>query len=666
MKCIKKLYQQKLICAILICFITGVLVSTLCGFHFGYYTNDDYNISFLVAQGEKCDLFLNYFLSSFLISLQGVFSFNCFVVFQQILCTVALIAIVFVLINRIQGVLGYIISTITCIFVFVSDVLVVQFTQTPIISCAAGMVLLTYAGYHEQRKPARYVQSIISTIFIIVSSLIRFDSFKVCLVLIFVYVVCIFFQLFRIKTKEIIKLKIVNIIKTSSLFLIVITISLTTSIGMFVTSNLIKENHDGYEQHLSYNSARSRIADYKTVPYEGNEEFYNSVGIHSQTELSMFGYDKEAYNSEVLNKIADYSEQIVQKGDSKPVFALKKTAKRFIRTLKDLYGSMLSIKEKLHLPIGNKLFLLTLVIMFSVILLLLLWVRRKSFQKSHIKSKTSIFKSIYYLLIISVWIAFFMTARITDNNILFVPLFLIIVAAMFFDKNKNYIAYILFSLAPIGLYLYQYNFRISYRVTFTFLFPSIIYMLSLIELPKINKKRTDIVKALVYSLMIIGLIIPTALCLQYFYPQCTLSFDMKLREYIDDNSDIVFIIGTPTNACVDKGYYNALLVPDIPKNEIMTAWINSSDFFVKDLQDKQINNILLDSINSNKRIVIEENENNDLDTQKNNYEDFYNIHYFNGNNTIKLVLEKTFEYNTKSNNPERNIKKIGIYRVVQK
>ena len=666
MKCIKKLYQQKLICAILICFITGVLVSTLCGFHFGYYTNDDYNISFLVAQGEKCDLFLNYFLSSFLISLKGVFSFNCFVVFQQILCTVALIAIVFVLINRIQGVLGYIISTITCIFVFVSDVLVVQFTQTPIISCAAGMVLLTYAGYHEQRKPARYVQSIISTIFIIVSSLIRFDSFKVCLVLIFVYVVCIFFQLFRIKTKEIIKLKIVNIIKTSSLFLIVITISLTTSIGMFVTSNLIKENHDGYEQHLSYNSARSRIADYKTVPYEGNEEFYNSVGIHSQTELSMFGYDKETYNSEVLNKIADYSEQIVQKGDSKPVFALKKTAKRFIRTLKDLYGSMLSIKEKLHLPIGNKLYLLTLVIMFSVIVLLLLWVRRKSFQNSHIKSKTSIFKVIYYLLIISVWIAFFMTARITDNNILFVPLFLIIVAAMFFDKNKNYIAYILFSLAPIGLYLYQYNFRISYRVTFTFLFPSIIYMLSLIELPKINKKRTDIVKALVYSLMIIGLIIPTALCLQYFYPQCTLSFDMKLREYIDDNSDIVFIIGTPTNACVDKGYYNALLVPDIPKNEIMTAWINSSDFFVKDLQDKQINNILLDSINSNKRIVIEENENNDLDTQKNNYEDFYNKHYFNGNNTIKLVLEKTFEYNTKSNNPERNIKKIGIYRVVQK
>lgn len=665
MKYIKKLYQQKFICAILICFITGVLVPTLCGFHFGYYTNDDYNISFLVAQGEKCDLFLNYFLSSFLVSLQGVFPFNCFVVFQQMLCTVALIAIVFVLINRIQGVLGCIISTITCIFVFVSDVLVVQFTQTPVIACTAGMVLLTYAGYHEQRKPVRYVQSIISMIFIILSSLIRFDSFKVCLVFIFVYVICIFFQLFRINTKEIIKLKIVSIIKTSSLFLIVVTISLTTSIGMFVTSNLIKENHDGYEQHLSYNSARSRIADYKTVSYDGNEEFYNSVGIHSQTELSMFGYDKEAYDSEVLNKIADYSEQIVQKGDSKPVFALKKTAKRFIRTLKDLYGSMLSIKEKLHLPIGNKLFLLTLVIMFSVILLLLLWVRRKSFQKSHIKSKTSIFKSIYYLLIISVWIAFFMITKITDNNILFIPLFLIIFAAMFFDKTKNYIAYILFSLAPIGLYLYQYNFRISYRVTFTFLFPSIIYMLSLIELPKINKKRTDIVKALVYSLMIIGLIIPSALCLQYFYPQCTLSFDMKLREYIDDNSNIVFIIGTPANACVDKGYYNALLVPDIPQNEIMTAWINSSDFFVKDLQDKQINNILLDSINSNKRIVIEENENNDLDTQKNNYEDFYNKHYFKGNNTIKLVLEKTFEYNTKSNNPERNIKGIGIYSVVQ-
>lgn len=259
-----------------------------------------------------------------------------------------------------------------------------------------------------------------------------------------------------------------------------------------------------------------------------------------------------------------------------------------------------------------------------------------------------------------------MIAKITDNSILFIPLFVIIVAAMFFDRTKNYIAYLLFSLATIGLYLYQYNFRISYRVTFTFLFPSIIYMLSLIEFPKIIKKRTDIVKAVVYSLMIISLIFPSVWCLQCFYPQCTLSFDMKLREYIDDNRDNVFIIGTLTNACVDEGYYNALLVPDVPKNEIMIAWSNSSDFFVKDLQDKQIHNILLDSINSNKRIVIEENETNDLNTQKMSYEDFYNIHYFNGNSKVKLVLEKTFEYNTKSNNPERNIIIIGIYRVVQK
>ena len=66
-----------------------------------------------------------------------------------------------------------------------------------------------------------------------------------------------------------------------------------------------------------------RVADYETVPYQGNESFYNSVGIHSQAELSMFGYDKESYNADTLNKIADCSEKIVQDGDSKPVFAIK-------------------------------------------------------------------------------------------------------------------------------------------------------------------------------------------------------------------------------------------------------------------------------------------------------------------------------------------------------
>ena len=651
----------------MIFFITGLIVSAFCGFKFAYYTNDDYQISFLLTKGEIHNLYVNLFFSSFLSKIQHIFpTINCFVIIQHICCSCSIIAIVYVLLTKIKSFWGVTISIIVSTFVFASDILIVQYSQTPIVLCTSGFLLGYYASLFENRKKIRTLQFIFSILLVFVASLFRFTPFLVGIAISFLFLISILFFKYRIARKSnSIKSSICMSIKKCLSLLLVFVISFALSFGCFFCTETLNTSDSNFSNYIEYNNARMRIADYETVPYEGNEEFYHSVGIHSQTELSMFGYDKELYNAETLNKIADYSEQIVQNGDSKPIYALKKTSKRFIRSINDIYGSVLSVKEKLHLPIGNKLFILMLVILCVGILLLLFWIWHKFSTKRHL-GKKAIFKTIYYLLIISVWITFFMIAKITDNSILFIPLFVIIVAAMFFDRTKNYIAYLLFSLATIGLYLYQYNFRISYRVTFTFLFPSIIYMLSLIEFPKIIKKRTDIVKAVVYSLMIISLIFSSVWCLQCFYPQCTLSFDMKLREYIDDNRDNVFIIGTPTNACVDEGYYNALLVPDVPKNEIIIAWSNSSDFFVKDLQDKQINNILLDSINSNKRIVIEENENNDLDTQKNNYEDFYNIHYFNGNNTIKLVLEKTFEYNTKSNNPERNIKKISIYRVVQK
>ena len=166
-------------------------------------------------------------------------------------------------------------------------------------------------------------------------------------------------------------------------------------------------------------------------------------------------------------------------------------------------------------------------------------------------------------------------------------------------------------------------------------------------------------------MLLVSFIIPSIWCLNRFYPQCTLNYNMSLRDYINNHSENIFIVGTQTNACVDEGYYNALFVPNIPDNEVLIAWTNSSDFFINDLKKKNINDILLDSINSNIRIVIEENGTNDLIEQKKNYEDFYNVHYFNGNNTVKLDLDKQFNYNIYCENPERSIKKVGVYKVVK-
>ena len=322
------------------------------------------------------------------------------------------------------------------------------------------------------------------------------------------------------------------------------------------------------------------------------------------------------------------------------------------------------MKERVHLPISNKLFLLMVaVLLFGIAILFIFLVYKRKTRLG--KEKTPKHNYILNTIIILTWLLFFLITKINDNNFLFLPLFIIVIVAMVFDKVKNHVAYILFTIAPMALYLYQYNFRISYRVSFAFLFPAILYMFCLVDFQKSRFNRKRIACMVLYSLLIVSFLFPSIWCLQRFYPQCSLIYDMKLRDYIIDNQDNVFIVNTPTNACVDEGYYNALLVPNIPDNEAMIAWTNSSDSFINDLKEKNINDILLDSINSNIRIVIEENGTNDLIEQKKNYEDFYNVHYFNGNNTVKLELDKQFNYNIYCENPERSIKKVGVYKVVK-
>ena len=662
---LKRLYSHKLLCSILICVLTGFLVSLVTGFRFEYYTNDDYQLSFLLIKGETHNLYVNNLLSMFLSQIQqALTAINCFVVFQFICCCLSMVIIVYVFFSKSKSIWSIFIAILVCGFVFASDVLIVQYSQTPIVICVSGFLLAYYATFFECRKKIQITQLVISILLIVLASLFRFTPFLVGLAISFIFIISKLFLCFFDDNNSHIKERIFYSFKKCFSLFLVFLISFSISFGADILSNVINSSSSSYSDFVEYNNARMRVADYETVPYQGNESFYNSVGIHSQAELSMFGYDKESYNADTLNKIADYSEKIVQDGDSKPVFAIKKTVKRVIRSLKDIYSSLLSVKESLHLPIGNKFFLLIVAVLLLGIAILFIFLVYK--RKTRLgKEKTPKHNYILNTIIILTWLLFFLITKINDNNFLFLPLFIIVIVAMVFDKVKNYVAYILFTIAPMALYLYQYNFRISYRVSFTFLFPAILYMICLTDFPKVKVNRRSIVKIVLYSMLLVSFIIPSIWCLNRFYPQCTLNYNMSLRDYINNHSENIFIVGTQTNACVDEGYYNALFVPNIPDNEVLIAWTNSSDFFINDLKKKNINDILLDSINSNIRIVIEENGTNDLIEQKKNYEDFYNVHYFNGNNTVKLELDKQFNYNIYCENPERSIKKVGVYKVVK-
>ena len=666
---LKRFYSHKFLCSVLICIIIGLIVSVVTGFRFEYYTNDDYQMSNLFKNGEVHNLLINFFLSSVLSFVQQQITFiNVFTVLQQICCLFSSVIVVYVLLKKLDAKFALLLSAMICSFIFVSDVLIIQFSQTPVVICVAGVVLAYYASLFETRRKYKLFQLIVSGSIIVIASLFRFTPFGVSAGFAFLFLICVICSNIcgSKKSEKFLSGIICSIRKCISLIL-VIAISFSSAFCLYIFSEIINSSDSSYSKFVEYNNARSRIDDYETAPYEGHEAFYNSVGINSNAELTLFRFDKNKYDAQTLNKIADYSEKVIQGGDSKPVYAIKKAVKRFYNSTKDIYRFILSVKEKINIPISNVLFLFFCVIILIGIAAFILIVHKK--KKPFVKSNKNRIRQIFGAFIVISWAVFFlitriMFAQITNHNFLFIPLFLIVLTAFFIDKAQNGFAYLVFSLAPMGLYLYQDSFRMSYRVSFSFLFPAVIFMLVLIEYPKDNASNNKIVKYVSYSTVLAGLALCTVWCVFRFYPQYSLYYDMKLRDYIEESNN-TFIVGTSTNACVDEGYYNSMLPPSIPENEIMLAWSNSSDYFENDLKDRQIQDILLDSINSDMRLVLKANEGTDLDEQKQTYEDYYNIHYFNGNKRIKLEIEKQFKYDVYCDNPERSIRKVGVYKVVE-
>lgn len=92
----------------------------------------------------------------------------------------------------------------------------------------------------------------------------------------------------------------------------------------------------------------------------------------------------------------------------------------------------------------------------------------------------------------------------------------------------------------------------------------------------------------------------------------------------------VFVNWITINCLIDEGYYNALYVPNVPDIEVIIGWYMYSNYFEKHLKETGTENLLLDIINQNKRIILMENEIMTLEEQGKQYESFYNTHYFHG------------------------------------
>ena len=110
----------------------------------------------------------------------------------------------------------------------------------------------------------------------------------------------------------------------------------------------------------------------------------------------------------------------------------------------------------------------------------------------------------------------------------------------------------------------------------------------------------------------------------------------------------VFVNWITINCLIDEGYYNALYVQNVPDIEVIIGWYMYSNYFEKHLKETGTENLLLDIIDQNKRIILVENEIMTLEKQEKQYESFYNTHYFHGEKRVSLETEIIYTFNKKS------------------
>lgn len=134
-----------------------------------------------------------------------------------------------------------------------------------------------------------------------------------------------------------------------------------------------------------YNAARTAVVDYRILPYEGNESFYSEVGINSSIELSKIGFDKERYNTQALNRIAEYSQKVLYGGETRIVFAARNTFDRLINSVKKLYYKFIRIKNTFGIKVSNRLSVAIVLFLFLLFGLIAFLVTRGLFRQSNVR-----------------------------------------------------------------------------------------------------------------------------------------------------------------------------------------------------------------------------------------------------------------------------------------
>lgn len=604
----------------------------LSGFNVYYGTNDDYASELLLLSGDDNSIFFNYFFTFLLTRLQGLFyGYNLLIISQVILCFISLVGVNYSFISRFGKKTGLIFSVITNIIYIPVCLILIQWTHTTVLVATAGYLCLFTALLVENRSKLRIIQAVLSTALVVTSSFYRFNAFEIVCFVVCLFLTCIILiDVWKKKNNDMsLKPAIIEALKKYGKTVLCVALTAVLAFSANIASNYLKNTSPEYSYFKSYNSARSSVVDYGTAQYEGNEKFYNSIGILSQNDLNIISSwyaDDKHFDTDTLKQISEYS--------SNDEFGL-----RF--SISNIF-SLIVQKIQAILPV-SPIFIIAAGILFAAAAIVLLYKLRNKL------------KFIFPLALIFVWAAFFYVFKITESSVLLVPIALLVLLQILFFNRYQYFLASAVSLFTVALYIYLNFSRINFRSTFTFLVPVFVFMLFLVDRDnlRVSVKAYKALSIKLIAVVSAAVLFLSSVSVQLYVWNSMISIrnttdDQKLLNYVLDNQDKVFIFKTKTNKVLLKNYNLPLKSNGIYENTVMFGgWTVGSPYYHDSLEKNNISDIFVDGINSdNIRYIFDNSEEN-----VSMLEIYYNEHFAKDGYEINLVEQDNF-------------KDVSVYRVV--
>lgn len=599
------------ITSIIIVIITFVFFYALNGFRIVYESYDDYPMTVFLNNADDTFLYIGIFLSKPLFWIQNIFPMISIYPLSLVIGgIVSFSALNYVLIKKSQKI-GLLFSLLFD-FLFTNITIInLQYTEVAGVLCLASSALAIFAVCFETRKAYRLTQLLISIILGLWGSQLRFESAIGCFAFVGIFCVCVFTRkLFDNSEKAFYQRLFFSDKRVFVLFLTVLVLfACCFSLNTF--SNIIKES-TGFNKHIEYNIARTKVQDYPVALYEGNEKFYNEVDVASNDDLTLltcFKSNKNLYPTEKMNKIAEYA----LNHDSGKV------------NIYELYFN--SIRNKVGQLFGNDFLVYPVIgIALAVLVAICLFVFK---IRNRIKN---LFIAAYGFM----WLAFGFYLR--NKYPIYLDIFVVLIIAisiviLLIGNRYQYINVFIFNFCIIIVLNYMIFSRIAFRAEYTFMVPAIYFLLFLFDSSDIRVNNRKLFQKTPKPIWKVVLSVLTVLVVCYiqlktgvfFFNAKESKYDSNLVNYINQHSDSVFFYDYYGCELLDHAYVEPFAIPDFPRNSIQYGgWPAASFFYDRQLKEYNVSELYKEMINNPKRFYVISKEDKEYAEMLENH---FNAHY---------------------------------------